>query len=1332
MKNLWLLSILLFVGISALSQILPVEYDPYARFGHLTVSDGLPGNHITVIRQDGEGFMWIGTREGLARYDGTRFLTFQHHPQDSTSIPSNYINDILIIPDQTIYIGTREGIGIFRPETLDFQQVPIIFKDGRGLHDAHIRALLYEDAHHIWVETYNGILHLLNTQTFEAQTWSHDKPSQPYYDYHALFKDSRQTLWIGGRNLRPMKMENEVITPIETSAKDPKKKREADVAFYYEDRNKDFWTGGLDGLYQYARANDTVNKRMHTSSYDMAESSDGTLWIATGKGLARLNKLNGAITKYLASDNSPSSIIHNNINCVTIDRKGNIWAGTDQGISIFNISQNLIRHYQHLPHLEKSLSNNHVSCFMEDQRGNIWIGTRGGGLNKFLAHENQFENITRSNSDIRSDQIASLFQDNEGMIWTALWQGVGFNRLDPQKMTFKHYALDSATLKNDWYCGFETLGKDTLLAGFWGAEGIRLFDKKTESWLPHSFQPRDIPADAPLHQLATSDSLIWFYQRGNVVSSFCPATQNFQSYRTSDHIKQNQRFQIQSVELPSFSDIHQIISVDHLTLFLTNGGVAAFYAQNKRFRNLSETSHRLAAQCDNDEKTYLLGEKGLAVFKEKPGKIETVLPVEKLPVSPENINDLIWQSGTNLLMGTRSGVLKIDAESGKILTPAPNLEKINQTKRAVRQIEKGPDQTLTIVFNRGFALVETEQQPAFYNTENAFHLGLRDDRIRVAKACRERDLWWLGTEKGLYLFHPDKQKFEEIRAFQNISINDISCTEKHLYLVTNQGLAHMANSPRKVTFHNHYPDDMLSSHLITFIKKDSQGNIWAGTTGNGLNRIDPHNLKIKHFLPGKNFHGKEAQAFLETSKGTIYAGGDSLNVLDPEADSFRIASFSNRLPREKILALTEDHLGRILITTIHKIHIYEPETDRLFNLTPYIGADNITFTSASLKSSTNEIYQGSIKGFLKFNPSLLEPPSVIKQTRITGIEIMGEATNNQYVIKNGVDLDYNRNFLQFFFSDMVYPPDHDEYHYRLEGIDHDWIATQEASALYNRIPPGHYTFQVRSANPFGESLTASMPVTIHPPFWQTWWFISILVTLTGVSIWFWWHHRLNHLHILENNLQLKHQLLLSQMNPHFLFNALSAIQAYILQNNPREAAGYLSGFAKLMRLNLNNMALPVISITEETETLNHYLELQKLRHNNNFSYSVKLIPDTDHPELGIPTMMVQPFVENAAEHGMKDIQYVGRIDVVFKLKEKSWHVTVTDNGAGIENPCKQTNGFSHKSMGMKITRDRLRQLEKQYKQPCSLTITDRSNEPGPQSGTVVELKVPAIKLNNTQ
>jgi ligand-binding sensor domain-containing protein len=1320
---------------SANAQLLTVEQDHYTRFGHLTVADGLPGNHITVIRQDSSGYLWIGTREGLARYDGTRFLSFLNTPDDSTSLPSNHIYDILITPKQQIFVATREGLALFNHRTADFVQVPTLYEDGYGLLDKHIRALETADKDHIWVETFNGTLHLLNTQTFRARTWSHAAPTQPYYDYHALLQDSKGTLWIGGRNMGPLKMQKESITAIETDPENTDKKRDRDVAFFFEDSQGDFWVGGLDGLYQYNRESDIFNKQLSTSSFQMTESKPGILWVATGNGLAQINKQAKKTTLFLPSENDPSSLIHDHLNCVMTDLEGNLWIGTDRGISILNPVQNLVHHYRHLPELTNSLSHNHVSDIREDKNGNIWIATRGGGLNRFDPKTENFKIFKKDltgETTISSNHVSALHTDEDGIIWTGLWRGIGFNRFDPKTERFQHFALDSASRKQDWYVGFESWGKDTLVTGFWGANGIRLFHKKEKRWLPHNFSPQYHPSDANLQKILAADSILWVYQNGNIIRSFHPESSKWQAWRSSFHRASNQFHKINSVNLPDFTNLNEMVHHQSLTLFLTDNGVGIYDHRNGQFSTLDSRTFLMAAQYE--QQLVLLSSEGLFALDGLTRKIQRQLPAKNLVTPPSHITDLLLLEDNKLLITSKSGIEAIDSKSGKKLPLSPDFELINRWKKPIQQIIHGHENSFLIAFDRGVAYIPGDGQPEIYNTDNAYSSGLKNDAVRNICRCTEKPGFWISTDRGLFFFDTSSRKFSTITSFSEYRINHTTLLSKQLFIASDHGLTALDTKSHKITYFNRAPNDKLSSHLTTFVQKDSKGDIWAGTTNKGINRIDRQTLQITHFYPGQEFHGRETLAFLETSAGTIYAGGDSLNIFNPDEEVFEIPKISEQLPNENILSLTEDHLGRILIVTSHHINIFEPDSNRWFDLTPYLAMKAPSFTRAAWRATNNEIFIGTTSGFLRFNPELFSPVDEKQFTQITEFRNFG-APFHLPASKNNIQLKHNENFPEFFFSDMRYPPSHDQYRYRLSGIDRDWVITNQTSVSYKMLPPGSYTFIVQKINPFGNSVPAKLSFSIRPPFWRAGWFITLIILFLATTLILWWRHRINHLNLLKNNLILKHNLLLSQMNPHFLFNALSAIQAFIFQNQPQEAGSFLAKFAKLMRLYLNNMTSTVTSIKDETEALNHYLELQRLRYNNAFNYSIEVIPPLSEQMPGLPTMMVQPFVENAVEHGLKETgERKGSIQVIFALKGNSWHITIRDNGKGIDDSMagKKDSTTQRKSRSTGITNKRIIQLQKQYKTPCSLNIKDLSHQSDSDTGTEIYLIIPAIDEEKTK
>jgi tetratricopeptide (TPR) repeat protein len=204
---------------------------------------------------------------------------------------------------------------------------------------------------------------------------------------------------------------------------------------------------------------------------------------------------------------------------------------------------------------------------------------------------------------------------------------------------------------------------------------------------------------------------------------------------------------------------------------------------------------------------------------------------------------------------------------------------------------------------------------------------------------------------------------------------------------------------------------------------------------------------------------------------------------------------------------------------------------------------------------------------------------------------------------------------------------------------------------------------------------------------------------------------------------LKQQLFLSQMNPHFIFNALGSIQNFMYKNKAELSAGYLARFSFIMRAILRNSSKMSISLSEEIEILSNYMELEKMRLQNAFDYEIQCPDDMETELIEIPPMMIQPFVENAIKHGLKEMNTDGRLSITFKENDEFLEVQVIDNGIGIEK-AKKSSSSGHKSMALTIFSKRMQIYRKQSRKVPLPTLKDRSH--AGEQGTRVELYLPIL------
>jgi sensor histidine kinase YesM len=199
-------------------------------------------------------------------------------------------------------------------------------------------------------------------------------------------------------------------------------------------------------------------------------------------------------------------------------------------------------------------------------------------------------------------------------------------------------------------------------------------------------------------------------------------------------------------------------------------------------------------------------------------------------------------------------------------------------------------------------------------------------------------------------------------------------------------------------------------------------------------------------------------------------------------------------------------------------------------------------------------------------------------------------------------------------------------------------------------------------------------------------------------------------------------LLRSQMNPHFVFNAMSVIQSYIYENDTKNSTKFLVNFSKLMRLILENSSKEFIPILTEIDILTKYLETQKLRFGDRFEYEVAMDDLLLEEELVIPPMITQPFIENAIEHGQLHTVEGGFIRVKFSKVSDMLNVVIEDNGIGRKGAERNKKSAEHKSMAMKITQDRIDNINYKYRIQGSLDISDYNTEL--QTGTRVVIFLP--------
>ncbi|HOE59977.1 MAG: histidine kinase [Bacteroidales bacterium] len=210
--------------------------------------------------------------------------------------------------------------------------------------------------------------------------------------------------------------------------------------------------------------------------------------------------------------------------------------------------------------------------------------------------------------------------------------------------------------------------------------------------------------------------------------------------------------------------------------------------------------------------------------------------------------------------------------------------------------------------------------------------------------------------------------------------------------------------------------------------------------------------------------------------------------------------------------------------------------------------------------------------------------------------------------------------------------------------------------------------------------------------------------------------------------QMRERLLRMQMNPHFIFNALIAIQSYIYKNDTSKAIGFLDDFSNLISLFLTSSSKDFIPLSEELSIIRYYLEIQQLRFDDKFEYEIEVSPELKTEKIAIPPLLIQPFIENSIEHGFNDIKIKGHLKIVYTRQGKNLMIYILDNGIGLSRSRDQNpDPHKHKPMAIPITKERLEILNRRFRrEQIQFKVTDNLTSGSVYPGTRVEFSIPLI------
>jgi len=546
---------------------------------------------------------------------------------------------------------------------------------------------------------------------------------------------------------------------------------------------------------------------------------------------------------------------------------------------------------------------------------------------------------------------------------------------------------------------------------------------------------------------------------------------------------------------------------------------------------------------------------------------------------------------------------------------------------------------------------------------------------------------------------------------------------KALWVSSTYGF-HKVDPKKGITEYFGKKENLMIPPRTFSITPDGDGRLWV-TTADGLRIWRNGAYELPSFdHPAMQFQPRNAEMLPDESM-VISLRGAGLLIRDKQGNLTHLtrqnglsSDFITKIycsPEGSVFACSNTGLNRL---TRRGDGSWNIETISIKEGLPSNQVNDVTTLAGKIWVATN-------KGLACFGelPDAFPMPAPILEKLLVN--------NKEAIFTTGLRLTHIENNLIIRFFALHYRSEGDiPYRYRLLGADTVFVYSNNREVNFANLSPGGYTFEVQAQNEGGQwSAPTRWTFEIRAAWWQTGWFWTIMALVFAGSLGLWYRNRLHKAHqdaAVRNKIRdLESAALRAQMNPHFIFNCLGSIQHFISENDAASATRYLSRFARLVRLALHGSVDGRHSLQEEIDMLENYLVLEQLRFRGKFTYVIEVSPELNPEDLFLPPMLVQPFVENALLHGMKNKAAGGQVVIRFAREGQTLRVTVEDNGPGFDAANRQADSTGYKSVGMMLTQHRLDILVGQSDQTALLRENILAPD-GRVEGMRVVLRIPGV------
>ncbi len=716
--------------------------------------------------------------------------------------------------------------------------------------------------------------------------------------------------------------------------------------------------------------------------------------------------------------------------------------------------------------------------------------------------------------------------------------------------------------------------------------------------------------------------------------------------------------------------IYNVVNIENNYWFLTSSGVFIYSFENKVFtfkEQLFKTESITDVQVDfNNNYWFTTLDNG--VFVSPNLNIRHV----ELSSIDSKITTSVALQNNQFILGTNDGKLLFYNQNQLIKTLQLPGKKIIGKLFFDSQSEK-----LIVSINASESFVVNLKNDEILDANNQFS---------VAKAFSKIDdntMFYGNYRQGIVyknpFNHPEKRILKESRVKASVVSNN------HLFVSYIDGLYKYHTqtfNAEEITFNS-------KSLLVNTLAK-TNGTVWIATQHNGLLKYENNTLK---------------------SSGIKFPKNHQINAIYTD--------------------------GLVLwISTDAGLFQYNTKINQLKSLS---GHDVFNTAVNDFLILQNQIIVSLPKAFYVLPKSVkLFKAFKIAKVRLEAVKINDRDT----LVATNYKLPYNLNKIDISFNSNGFQSNQQvSYQYRVKELDTSWqnISLNTHFVTFNSLPSGTYTFELKAQNVSAKKAVFATPITfiIGKPFWEMYWFYGLVIVIIIGFIWLYFTWRLQQkerqriaqidkILIDKKITNLKLENLRSQMNPHFIFNALNSIQDYINSNEKELASSYLVKFSRLIRMYLDYSQQNEITLEAEFNALQLYLELEKIRFEDELEYKITIDNQLKTKQINVPSLFIQPYIENALKHGLLHKSNDRKLYIKAKIiQHNKLQITVEDNGIGrVQSEILKRPNQQHKPFATKANEERVHLYKNKLKRYIAITTNDLYDENDAAAGTKVVITMP--------